>query len=238
MSKSVTEKSKGNLSPSELHKGHRERLRSRFKAEGLRGFADHEVLEFILTFAIPRINTNDIAHRLINEFGSLQGVLNASTDNLCRVDGVGENSAILIRLFSQVANIYVSPSKANGKAYKTLNDFGFFFVNYFVGETKEKLTVMSLDPSMRLIACDDVHIGTLNTGIPDAEKIAEILFSRNASAFALAHNHLGGSAQPSQDDIKATLDIRDIFSRLNKPLIEHIVVSGSEFACIVHDYIK
>jgi DNA repair protein RadC len=86
-----------------LHKAHRLRLKERFLQQGLDGFEDHLVLELILFYAIPRIDVNGLAHELLNRFGSLHGVLDASVDDLRKVRGVGENAALLIKLIPSLA---------------------------------------------------------------------------------------------------------------------------------------
>ena len=84
------------------HDGHRSRMRERFRREGLNGFADHEALELMLFYAIPQRNVNPLAHALLERFGSFHGVLEASEEELCRVEGVGEYAAVLLHLFAAV----------------------------------------------------------------------------------------------------------------------------------------
>ena len=81
-----------------VHDFHRERMRRRFRENGLTGFADHEVLELLLYYAIPRRDTNPIAHALLDRFGGLSGVFSAPAELLEQVDGVGENTAAFLRL--------------------------------------------------------------------------------------------------------------------------------------------
>ena len=119
------------------HKDHRSRLRCRFLSEGLSSIPDHNILELLLFFAIPRKDTNEIAHSLIDKFGSLSGVFDADYNLLINTEGIGENAATLIKLIPSLARAYLMDKETRYPNFSDIHKLGTFLVNYFIGMTKE-----------------------------------------------------------------------------------------------------
>lgn len=215
------------------HEGHRDRLRDRYLKEGLLGFPDHNILELLLFYAIPRRDTNEIAHALLEHFGSLSAVFDASVDQLTEFEGIGEKSAVLINLIPKLARAYLMDKETRYPHFGDVHKLGTFLVNLYIGETKEKLIVILLNNRAEMIHFETVSEGTVNCTKADISKINDIVHRKNAASFVLAHNHPDGDCRPSSDDIQLTTRIASIFSSIGPPLAEHIVVGGNTYHCIL-----
>lgn len=223
---------KNGKSDSDLHKDHRKRLRKRFIDEGLEGFYDHQILELLLFYSIPRIDTNGIAHNLLEHFGSLSAVFEADYDSLLMCEGIGENTAVLIKMIAPLARAYLMDKETRYPHFSDLTKLGSYLVNYFVGQTRERLVAVFLTSKMEMIDVAVISNGTVISSDSSARKIAEIGFSKNASFIVLAHNHPGGEAVPSKEDISLTNEYAMLFHKLGMPLIDHFVIAGSSYSTI------
>lgn len=212
-----------------IHAGHRKRMRARFSVHGGKDFADHELLELLLCYAIPRANTNDLAHRLLNEFGSLGGVLCASEDRITSVDGAGESVAILVNLCNEINRRSGEATDTSRKHLDTISKAGGFFVNQFKGESEEIFYAALLDSSMKLIELATLSTGSVNSAPFDVRALAKRALRKDATCVILAHNHPSGSALPSVDDHKVTMHAESALSAIGVTLIEHIIVSGDVY---------
>lgn len=213
-----------------VHSGHRERMKEQFLNNGIESFLDHQVLEMVLFYTLPRIDTNPIAHELIKRFGSLRGVFDAPVEELVKVKGITSNSAVLIKLIPEVTRYY-STQKATQKPIKTKADINDYFRFLFVGETNELVKVCILDDELKIQSCI-----TVEEGVPDAtpistRKIAEIVIKAGASSFILAHNHPNGLCIPSSADISITRRLRNSLREIGITMLDHIVV-GSDTTLI------
>lgn len=215
------------------HKFHRSRLRARFQKEGLRSFEDHNILELLLFYAIPQKDTNDLAHALLDKFGSLAAVFDAEFGDLCKVNGIGNNAATLIKLIPQLSRAYLMDKDTRYPDFTDLHKLGNYLVNYFIGEKNEKLIAVLLNNKSEMIDIILVSEGTVNRTEGSVRKIAEAAFSKNASSFVLAHNHPDGNCTPSAADVSFTSNYRKIFDELGLPLVEHIVVGGVSYVGIM-----
>lgn len=218
------------------HEGHRERLKARFIENGLHGFEEHNILELLLFYSIPRQDTNEIAHALIDRFGSLKGVLDADFSELCTVKGIKGNSATLLKLIPQISKAYaVATDENEDLIFESADKAGYYLTNQFIGETAEVVYVMLLDNSFRLIKTVRLFEGNVNSTAIDRRKIAEIAIKNNASSIIIAHNHPNGIACPSTDDIQTTSGLLSVFSSIGIHVLEHFVVAGKSFVPIIKE---
>ncbi|MDR3729919.1 MAG: DNA repair protein RadC [Oscillospiraceae bacterium] len=212
-----------------IHDGHREKKRQQFLQHGLDSFADHEVLELLLFYAIPRKDTNPIAHALMDRFGSLDAVLSAPVEELCRVEGVGPAAAALLKLTPQV---YRRSRIAAAERERVLNSSqraGDYLLELFTGETAEVLYELCLDRKGKLLACRRVGEGGVSSINVDLRKIVENALLTGASGVILSHNHPSGIALPSADDCAATVRVKEALKTVGLVLVDHIVVADGDY---------
>lgn len=212
-----------------LHKGHRKRQRELFIKNGLDAFADHGVLELLLFYAIPRGDTNALAHRLINRFGTLAGVLDASFDELQKVEGIGENAAAFLKLIPQVCSRYYASRTERGCILDTTESIGEYFLPMFIGERDEVVYIITMDSKRKVIASHFMNRGSVNVAQVSARKIAERALADNAVFVAIAHNHVGAYALPSPDDVNATKTLMAALSALDIRLVDHLVFDENDY---------
>ena len=218
------------------HDGHRERMRERFLNAGGNAFADHELLETLLFYAIPRRDTNDLAHRLIEDFGSLAGVLEADIDHLCRTDGISKSSAAYLKLLCELSTRYTS-SKLKTEDAKTVFDtpgkIAAFMAPRYIGVNVERVYLLLFDNGMHMIDCFHVCDGSISGVSMSVRRIAEQAYKKGAAAAILTHNHPGGLAIPSADDVRVTRRLAETLRLLEVPLLEHYVFADRSYAPIL-----
>lgn len=219
-----------------LHEGHRGRLKERYVKEGGESFATHNLLELLLFYAIPRRDTNVIAHRLLGKFGTVPAVLSASVEELCEVDGISESSAILIHLAGELGQRYCRDKMMDAVRFYTYDDMGIFLSNQFLTAVQERVVVMYLDPVGRLIKLSVACDGNVNSARFSPRDVAATAMAVNASSVVVAHNHPGGEAIPSSDDIDTTRALENVLSMVGVELVEHYVIADDGYCCIKKEY--
>ena len=197
-----------------LHDGHRQRKREQFLRHGLEGFTDHEVLELLLFYAIPRQDTNETAHSLLKKFGSLQGV--------------GENAAAFLSLLP-AAMRRVSLSGGEETILTSVNAAGAYFSRLLCGERREVLYLVCLDSKGKVLGCNRLSSGTVSAAPVSVREVVEVALRCDASRVLLGHNHPSGVALPSDEDRQITLQIRQALATMDIVLVDHIVVADGDF---------
>lgn len=211
------------------HDGHRDRMREKYRRNGFNGMAEHEILEMLLYYSIPRKNTNEIAHELINRFGSLSAVLEAPEERLIEVKGVSKTSATLIRMIIPLYNEYKKGINSI-KRFKNPDECGEYLLEYFAGELNEHIVVVSIDASCRIIGFDDICSGDAGGVTLNFKKIIGIILKYPlATSVIIAHNHPGGIALPSREDIEATEELHNAFDSIGISFVDHIIVADDEY---------
>ncbi|MEA4920611.1 MAG: DNA repair protein RadC [Clostridiaceae bacterium] len=210
------------------HDGHRKRMLEAFLASGIDGMHQHEILEMLLFFAIPRRDTNEIAHRLMENFGSISAVFDAPVEELVKVEGIGMNAASLIKMIPQLARAYLSDAH-NPTIVASFEDAAACLLPKFIGRIKETVFLLCLDNKNKVIACVMVGEGSVNSAEISTRRVAELAIKYNAAAIVIAHNHPGGTAIPSKDDIATTKKLIDFCNGIGMPLLDHLVVSEGDY---------
>lgn len=218
---------------SDLHQGHRKRMKERFLATGLDSFSAHEVVELMLYYAIPQRDVNELSHRLIERFTSLSGILEADYEELLKVDGMGPNAATMFRLVCALMRRYEMERGEVPYKYDTINKIGQYCVNLFIGIPVEKAYLLMFDNSMRLIDTVLIAEGSVNAVKIQPRLIIEKALKRNASSIVLAHNHPNGTALPSRDDIVLTSQLEQILELVDINLIDHLIISGKYYMPVI-----
>lgn len=212
------------------HAGHRARMKQRFLEHGLDNFSDHNVLELLLFFAVPRRDTNRMAHQLLDAFGSLDGVFDAAPDALKKAaDGMTESAVTLIRLVPAAARRYFMAKTDPGVVLTSSEAIGRYLLPRFFGGRDETAYMLSMDAKMKVLDCRELGRGSTMSVRLDVRQIVRIALEQNASVVVLAHNHASGFAVPSEEDVSATIHIRSVLANVGVLLTDHIVVAGDDF---------
>lgn len=211
------------------HSGHRQRLRQKARKTGLDGLVDHEVLELLLTYAIPRVDTNPIAHRLIHQFGSLAGVLEASYADLREVEGVGENAATLLTLFPSFTRRYLTSKMGEKPLLNTSERAGEYGKALFADCQVETVYLLCLDIKCRLIQAVKLAEGTIDRVVVQNREIIRAVLSAQAKNVMLMHNHPSGSLRPTTEDIELTRRVMRALESIEVALIDHLIIGPAGY---------
>ena len=211
------------------HDGHRERLRGSFLAYGLDPMSDVNALELLLFYAIPRKDTNPLAHALLDRFGSIHAVFSASEQELCAVPGVSRNTAALIRLVPELVRRSRLSAAEDIKFIHNSKEAGAFLVPRFSNAKEELVLLLSLDSGKRIIRCQELGRGEVNTVNFSIRKLVEFVVQNKASFVILAHNHPEGVALPSREDDLVTRQVYDALRTIGVTFYDHIIVARDDF---------
>lgn len=211
-----------------MAEGRRERLRARVRREGLDSLEYHEVLELILYPLIPRKDTNPIAHELINKFGSLDKVFQADPIDTIKVKNMTKIASEWLSYFYRVNLIAKRSSLTNNISLLNLNQCKNYVSTYFLNKKREELYVFTLDHKFKLIEPNLVCTGGLNDVYYSKKKIIEISLKDSARYMIVAHNHLTGSIEPSDDDIISTFEMLNALKCVECELIDHLILNQSD----------
>lgn len=209
-----------------MHDGHRRRLRERFRTESLENFQPHEVLELLLFYARARGDVNPLAHQLLDTFGSLRGVLEATVDQLTAVPGVGEETATLLSLMVPMFRRYELCLCEEHQYLGNCASVKAYCRSLLTGLRMERLYLISMSTQMRVIGRRLITEGNLSEVPAYPRLMVEAALSHNAYGVILCHNHPGGDARPSQGDVFVTRELDGLFAKLGMVLIDHVIVAG------------
>ena len=206
-----------------VHENHRERMRQRYLQEGPDGFATHELLEMLLYYVIQRGDTNETAHKLLEENRGLIGVMSADVDALCLTDGVGEKSAMLLNLTGALLRRAAIEKRPETPRFDTCRKVREFIEPYYVGVGVERVYAMAFDNSMRMIDFYVVCEGTVNEAFPIASSISRRALLKKASAVIIAHNHPDGFAIATVQDREFTSKLEQTLKMFGIVMLEHLL---------------
>ena len=213
-----------------MHEGHRQRMRKKYLKYGIEAFSPHEILEMLLYYSKTRENTNPLAHELINSFGSLSGVIDADPRDLKNIKGIGDSSAVLIKLIKDVFEYYEKEKWQEVKRLGSVDEIGFYLTDMIGDKNYESLYMLCLDNSNKILDFVEVERGSVSSSAINVRKVLETAIRHNAEKVVLAHNHPSGLTTPSQEDIEMTAMFKDAFSAMTIKMIDHIIVGGNGFS--------
>lgn len=208
--------------------GHRQRLRETFLTSGADAMHDHNLLELLLTYAIPRKDVKDIAYALLNEFGTLENVFRADIASLQKVNGMGEYSAVLFKLIGAIEKRIAFNRTQSVTTLTEPETVKSYYQNLFAQEQVEKIYVTTLDNTCRVLGSYVCGEGTVNTSNMDLRRVVEYVVHDSATALIVAHNHPRGTCRPSQADVHFTMQLRDYLLQLGVHLLDHVVVGQDD----------
>lgn len=211
-----------------IHEGHRQRMRERFRTEGMEGFSTHEVLELLLFYTRARGNVNPVAHRLLETFGTLKGVLQAPVEQLTAVDGVGEETATFLSMLVPLFRRYEQCLYEEAPRLRYFRDVENYCRALLTGLNRERLYVISLSSQMQVLGQRVVSSGDLTQVTAYPRLVVETALNHNAYGIILCHNHPGGEAVPSVGDVEVTRMLETVLAKLNIALLDHIIVADGK----------
>jgi len=212
-----------------IHDGHRRRIKERFLKYGLDTLQDHEVLELLLCYSIPRGDVNPAAHRLIERFGSLSAVFDAPPAELMKVEGVGKNTASLIKLLPHLFRRYAISHASFENIITDTESAGRYILPRFYGLTEERICVLCMDAKGKVLSCEMMPPGSPNAAAVSVPHIVELALVCRASNVIMAHNHTSGIALPSVEDEQSTAAIAEALGAVGIRLMDHLVVADGDF---------
>ena len=210
--------------------GHRQRLRDRFVKSGFDGFADHEIVELLLTLAIPRADVKQPAKALIARFGNLRGILDAPVEELKAVSGLGTVTPVALKIIRSAATLYLQQSGEGQDSLADPSRLSDFWRMRLGGLQIEVFQVAYLDSGYRLLrdGVETLEEGTIDRAAVYPRRVVESALKRGAAALVLAHNHPNGHVQPSEQDKVLTRAIVLAAETVGVKVVDHLIVSASE----------
>ncbi len=212
------------------HSGHRMRMKERFLKDGnFDNFSNVNILEMLLFYAIPMKDTNPIAHALLDKFGSLDCVFNASYDALVSVPGVTPNAASLIAMIPSITKVYFDSATSQTDSITSSAQASQYLIPKFIGLTHETLYLIALNKRGKILKFALISSGNASSTDSDIRKIVSILLDCKATAAIISHNHPNGLCVPSKNDHSVTYEISRVLSSVDIRLVDHIIISGKEY---------
>ena len=210
-----------------IHSGHRKRMRQKYQKIGIENFEEHEILEILLYYALPMKDTNQLAHSLINQFGSIAGVLDAPHDVLFNTE-LSENAVFLLKFLPDLLSLYMNERFNYNNKVLTVDKLPEKFINKFLGKNEEITYLLLLDSKFREIYCGIISKGTKNATDMNIQKICELAVHHKANYAIIAHNHPSGNTLPSNADIVATTKLYQSLFSIGVLLLDHFVVAEND----------
>lgn len=209
-------------------------MRKRFVEQGLDQFTAVQALEILLFYCIPRQDTNVLAHRLINHFGSFSQVLDADIADLLKVEGIGENTAIFLKMIPAAGRYYnVDRVRMTDIPLVSTEACGEYLLPYFQGRCNEMVLLLCLDAKCKPLCCRVVGEGSINSAAVPVRRVVEMALAAKATSVVLAHNHPSGIALPSNEDIVTTRRIVAALEAVEIMLSDHLVVADNDYISMV-----
>lgn len=219
-----------------VHKGHRDRLKNKFLTYGENVLSEHEFLELLLFFSVPQKDTNELAHKLINEFGSFSQLVEADYEVLRNVDGVKDHTACLLKVALSCATKYISQKNDISKTRITPDNIGTFAQNLFLGHNEEASYALLLDKDCYIKKVKRISTGTMSYTPMYPREVVKFALSQNEPYLIMMHNHPNGTPQPSEEDIETTKTLINALSYVDVRLVDHVIVAGSQIVSLAKDY--
>lgn len=205
-----------------LHDGHRKRMKAEFQARP-ETFPDHKLLELLLFYVNPRGDVNPTAHELLNRFGSLAGILDATPEALQNCPGVGEHAAALIRACKELSRRYDAQRSGMDDIVDSARDAATVLRPCFYGARSEMVYLLCMDGKGKFLGCPKVSEGNVNAAEIMTRQIVETALNHNAARVILAHNHVSGLALPSNEDRATTLYLGEVLRQVGVVLADHMI---------------
>lgn len=210
-----------------LTRGHRARLRRRFLKTVGADFAPHELVELLLSFAIPRKDTKPLAKSLLRRFHDIAAVLEAEPQELRTIEGVGEATVALLKLVHALSLATMDPVERGGDYLRSPQEVAVYFRARLRGLREERFLVACLDAKNRIREVRELQQGTVDQAVVYPRRVAEAALESKARSVVVVHNHPSGDAEPSEDDVRLTRELKATLSAVGVALLDHLVIGSS-----------
>lgn len=220
-----------------IHKDHRERVRQRFLKYGFDTFDEHVIMEALLFYSIPVKDTNPLAHKLINHFGGIVGVLDASYEELLTVEGVGEKTAIYLTMLGDLVKTYFQKKTSEKKEVKSNFEYGEIVFNHLLSY-KDECILLILIKNNIIVNLKILEIGNSSSVIFDSNSIVRLIVQSESDSIVIAHNHPNGSLDASVNDIRSMNAIHSVLANINLQIINYYIVTNNGYRSILDEYEK
>ncbi|MEG2377578.1 MAG: JAB domain-containing protein [Clostridia bacterium] len=209
--------------------GHRARVRKRMKNEDVDDMPEYVILEALLTGTIKRADTCETARSMIEKFGSMARVIDASETELANAHGVGPATAEFVKLLPKIYRKYRQSKWGNNVVFSDCKYTGDFLIDKFIGYNIEVVYVLCMDSNRRMICCTKAHEGSINAVQISIRNIIDIALRANAARVVIAHNHISGNALPSKEDLETTRKLFSALSMVGVIMDDHVIVADEDY---------
>lgn len=217
-------KKEGALTPTE----HRKSLKERFKKGSLEGFNNYEILELLLTYAVPKRDVKPLAKSMLKRFRGIRGVFDASAEELKTVEGMGDNAAVLIKLVKEITGVYLKERMMGSDVMRCTKDVLDYLNMTLSGERVEKFLAIYLNARNEVLSVETLHEGTINQTAVYPRKAIEKAFKHNARSVIFVHNHPSGDATPSNVDRQLTRVLDRAALAVDLLVHDHLIIGKNK----------
>ena len=209
--------------------GHRKRIKDKYGKSGLNGWLDYEVMELALSYAIPRRDTKPIAKELLSRFKTINAVLDADAQDLKKISGISDHTALFLRLLKEIAILYLEKGLQNKDLLSSPAVVYDYLKASLKGSRDEEFKTLFLDGRNQLISTETLKTGTVNRSVVYPRKVVERALYNHATGVIIAHNHPAGTLKPSEDDCTITKAIKDALKTVDITLLDHIIIGDNDY---------
>ncbi|MCI5724667.1 MULTISPECIES: RadC family protein [Fusobacterium] len=215
----------------EEHFGHRKRIREKYLKSSIELFQDYEILELLLTYAIPRKDTKIEAKNLIKKFGTIENVLKAKEEELLKIEGIGKSTISFLKLMGELPSIFYKNKirESENILIKSKDNLIRFLREKIAFEKIEKFFVLYLSSSNELLAYEEKSSGTIDRSSIYPREIYKDVIKYNAKAIIIAHNHPSENLKPSRSDLDITKELAEGLKNFDALLLEHIIITKTSY---------
>ena len=207
-----------------IHDGHRQRLLDTIARVGIDNVSDIQAVEFVLTYIFPRGDTNPLAHRLLERFSSLAYILDADINDLMSVPGINERAAKKLTMLPEILTLYANSKFSKKERLRSLSEIFDFIEDNLRLKKTEEILIVALDPSFYLMESRILGKGNFRNVAISQNELLKFLISFSPAHVFIVHNHPGGSAVPSKNDVDATVNIKNLITSMGIDFVDHFVV--------------
>jgi DNA repair protein RadC len=216
------------MNTSKGNEGHRQRLREKFLKNGLDGFLDYEIIELLLTLGTPRSDCKQSAKDALKKFESLKSVLEATSADLKKIKGIGDNNVFGLKIAQAVSRRYLADKIINKDFIRSADEVKEYLQHELRDKNREVFLAIYLNGRNQIIKMEELFQGTLSTSAVYPREVVKRALENDAAALVFVHNHPSGNPNPSQDDLSITNKLKDALMSIDVSVHDHIIIAGND----------